>query len=107
MSNYDDMHFYYYPGTASMKKMACTLGGFYHNDTGPAVTLFYESGVIKCKYYYINGRLHRKGKNPAIIEYYESGIVKEMRYFKYGNMRSVNSKHRIRYAEDGKEIELN
>lgn len=103
--NYDAMHVEFYVNTGIPKLIKYQLEGLNHNPKGPALVIYYESGKIKCQHYCIHGRLHRKGKRPAIIEYYENGIIKEIRYFKYGNMRSVNSKHRIQYTNEG--IELN
>jgi antitoxin component YwqK of YwqJK toxin-antitoxin module len=65
-----------------------------HRLDGPAYVLYYESGQIKYKQYYVNNRAHRLD-GPASIHYFESGKIKLEEYYLNGNHVFSVSKNNI------------
>ena len=102
--NYNNIHIEFYNNSRVPKKITYALDNYSHNLSGPAVIMYYESGKVRFHYYKINGLIHRKGAKPAIIEFYENGNIKEERYFKYGEKRAKEGKHKVRYDEEGNEL---
>ena len=51
-----------------------------HNESGPAVELFYKNGKPKLINYYRDGQLHNL-KGPAVEEYSQNGSLIEKKYY--------------------------
>ncbi|UAL42867.1 hypothetical protein K8B83_18930 [Shewanella inventionis] len=75
-------------------------GRILHRLNGPAFIHHYESGLVECESWYINGKLHRLD-GPAKIEYYESGLVKSESWYINGKLHRLDAPAKIYYQIDG------
>lgn len=74
--------------------------GVLHNDTGPAVIVYYATGEIKSELYKIYNVTHRDN-GPAYIEYYKSGIVKGEYWMNNHAYHRDNAPAIIKYTKTG------
>jgi antitoxin component YwqK of YwqJK toxin-antitoxin module len=67
-------------GTVGINVVFKTGTKVLHNESGPAVELFYKNGKPKLISYYRDGALHNL-KGPALEEYNQDGSLIEKKYY--------------------------
>jgi antitoxin component YwqK of YwqJK toxin-antitoxin module len=94
---------YYDSGKKNIEKYL--VKGKLHNEKGPAFIMYYKNGQKEFEEYYINGKLHNEN-GPAMIWYYESGQKKSEKYYIDCKLHNEKGPALIMYYKNGqKEFE--
>ena len=77
----------YWPN-GNVRSETYEVGGDYHREDGPALQIWYSSGIINTVGYYVNGELHRTD-GPAITWYDLNGDVDLDGFFLFGKRKTA------------------
>lgn len=71
--------------------------GRYHNDNGPAIIFYGESGILK-EFWYKNGAMHRDDDGPAFI----NNVNGTLKWYKNGILHREGNKPTVIYSNGTK-----